>query len=380
MASRLASVRAAAGRPSSGPGWFASGPASSRLPAGGIEVFGGAPGVGRRRGDLGQALLGEDLHRPIDRDAGDPGLAIDPSIASMRPLLRLHLAARSTAGISGAAGCGNWSTSIACRPGWSASACCSSCCEAAHHQAEHDLDDDDRADQDAREDDEVRGPGSSCSRGRSAAGRRGHPGGSRLPRSSPSGVLERPRSDVGSLSGISGQAFNCQMKTATQTPPIPTIATRLSGSSAQGTARTGRVGSRPGRSARPGRASASPGPGRPPATAAATAACSRGTAARRTAGRNGRGSGPARPTASRRASAQVPGDLLRQVAAPDDQVLGERHVGPEHGEGQHQVAQVVQPVRASTASVHRPAVGQRAPRQRPSSPGSPGLADDHQAP
>ncbi len=62
------------------------------------------------------------------------------------------------------------------------------------------------------------------------------------------------------------------------------------------------------------------------------------------------------PAAAR--PAQVPGDLLRQVAAPDDQVLGERHVRPEHGEGQHQVAQVVQPVGGRRLG-HRPAAGQQ---------------------
>ena len=43
----------------------------------------------------------------------------------------------------------------------------------------------------------------------------------------------------------------------------------------------------------------------------------------------------------RRQPARVPGDLLRQVAGIDDQVLRERKVGPEHHERQHQVAEIV---------------------------------------
>ena len=39
---------------------------------------------------------------------------------------------------------------------------------------------------------------------------------------------------------------------------------------------------------------------------------------------------------------EVPGDLLGEVARPDDQELRERHVGPEHRERQHQVAEVVE--------------------------------------
>ena len=81
MASRLASVRDAAGLPSSGGrGWLSAGPASSRLPAGGMDGIRRRTRGGRRRGDLGQALLREDLHRPIDRDAGDAGLPVDPSV------------------------------------------------------------------------------------------------------------------------------------------------------------------------------------------------------------------------------------------------------------------------------------------------------------
>jgi hypothetical protein len=38
---------------------------------------------------------------------------------------------------------------------------------------------------------------------------------------------------------------------------------------------------------------------------------------------------------------QVPLDLMRQVAAPDDEVLGKREIGPQHHEGEHQVAEVV---------------------------------------
>ena len=41
----------------------------------------------------------------------------------------------------------------------------------------------------------------------------------------------------------------------------------------------------------------------------------------------------------------VPGDLLGQVAGPDDQELREREVAPEHRERQEQVAQVVERLR-----------------------------------
>ena len=41
---------------------------------------------------------------------------------------------------------------------------------------------------------------------------------------------------------------------------------------------------------------------------------------------------------------QVPGDLLGQVAGPDDQELREVEVGPQHHEGQQELAQVVQVV------------------------------------
>ena len=40
-------------------------------------------------------------------------------------------------------------------------------------------------------------------------------------------------------------------------------------------------------------------------------------------------------------AANVPGDFVRQISGPDDQELRERHVGPQHGEGQHQIAEVV---------------------------------------
>jgi hypothetical protein len=39
---------------------------------------------------------------------------------------------------------------------------------------------------------------------------------------------------------------------------------------------------------------------------------------------------------------QVPRDLLGQVARPDDQVLGEREVRPQHHEREHQIAEIVE--------------------------------------
>src|SRR5580658_2575084 len=38
----------------------------------------------------------------------------------------------------------------------------------------------------------------------------------------------------------------------------------------------------------------------------------------------------------------VPGYFVLDIAGPDDQELGEREVGPEHGEGQHQVTEIVE--------------------------------------
>ena len=38
----------------------------------------------------------------------------------------------------------------------------------------------------------------------------------------------------------------------------------------------------------------------------------------------------------------VPGNFVLDIAGPDDQELREREIGPEHGEGQHQVAEVVE--------------------------------------
>src|SRR5437899_9727444 len=38
-------------------------------------------------------------------------------------------------------------------------------------------------------------------------------------------------------------------------------------------------------------------------------------------------------------AAEIPGDLLRQVAGPDEQILGEGEVGPQHDEGQEEIAE-----------------------------------------
>ena len=38
---------------------------------------------------------------------------------------------------------------------------------------------------------------------------------------------------------------------------------------------------------------------------------------------------------------EVPGDFFRQVSRPDDQVLGEREIRPQHDERKHQIAEVV---------------------------------------
>ena len=63
------------------------------------------------------------------------------------------------------------------------------------------------------------------------------------------------------------------------------------------------------------------------------------------------------PSSRRCERSQVPGDLFRQVAGPDDQELREREVGPEHHEREHELAEVVE------VSADRPA--ERAARSAP---------------
>ena len=47
----------------------------------------------------------------------------------------------------------------------------------------------------------------------------------------------------------------------------------------------------------------------------------------------------------------IPESLLGDVGVPDQEVLGERYVGPENGEGQHQHADAVEGVRVEDALV-----------------------------
>ena len=62
---------------------------------------------GRRRRDLGQPLLGQDVDRPIDRDAGDPGLLVDPAVRRRcGPAPRASSAPGRPAGSPGAAASG----------------------------------------------------------------------------------------------------------------------------------------------------------------------------------------------------------------------------------------------------------------------------------
>ena len=77
-------------------------------------------------------------------------------------------------------------------------------------------------------------------------------------------------------------------------------------------------------------------------TVFARRASGRARAAGGRAARSGRRRGRGHAAASRRGAAQVPGDLLGQVAGPDDQELREGEVGPQHHEGEHQLAEVVE--------------------------------------
>src|SRR5205814_474503 len=51
--------------------------------------------------------------------------------------------------------------------------------------------------------------------------------------------------------------------------------------------------------------------------------------------------GGADPTPAAGEPPQIPRDLLREVAGPDDQVLRERDIAPEHDEGEKKLPEVV---------------------------------------
>ena len=58
---------------------------------------------------------------------------------------------------------------------------------------------------------------------------------------------------------------------------------------------------------------------------------------------------------------------MRQVAGPDDQVLGEREVRPQHHEGEHQVPEIVK-VRRDDDAIERRAAAQPHERRRSGRP------------
>ena len=135
-------------------------------------------------------------------------------------------------------------------------------------------------------------------------------------------------------------------------PPIPAIATRISGRSPQGirglamsdeagmTSQTRSTSASPGRATRPEQQPRLP-----------LVLAEQQDEERQEEVEDDQEQGDPLPAAAR--PAEVPGDLLGKVAGPDDQELGERHVGPEHDERQHQVAQVVEPAGGRGSDIGR---------------------------